>query len=70
MVKDMVNDVKITTAKDGVISVNFSDGFVKELSKNIAQKVAEEVYFESIFLRFLPEIKIIESGKLQSTSRQ
>jgi len=56
----------VLTSEKGVINVKFSKGFIKKLSKEIANKIAKELYFEILFLRFLPEIKAVEEGKIKA----
>lgn len=60
-----MNGVKLSTSKEGEIDVEFSREFIKGVSKEIADKVAEEVYYEGLFLKYLPEIKAVEEGKIK-----
>ena len=53
----MVQDVMLTSIK-GKLGVRFS--------KEIASKIAEELFYETLFFRFLPEIKGVEEGKIKA----
>ncbi|RLG15170.1 hypothetical protein DRN69_03505 [Candidatus Pacearchaeota archaeon] len=63
--KIMVQDVMLTSRK-GEIGVRFSKEFVRNISKEIASKIAEELFYEGLFFRFLPEIKGIEEEKIKA----
>jgi hypothetical protein len=60
-----MKDVNILVEKNQ-IKAEFTKKFMKELSKNVARRVAEELYYEMLFLRYLPEIKAIEKGKIKA----
>ena len=61
----MVQDVMLTSIK-GKLGVRFSKEFVRNVSKEIASKIAEELFYETLFFRFLPEIKGVEEGKIKA----
>ena len=54
------------TSINGKIGIKFSKEFVRNISKEIANKIAEELFYETLFFRFLPEIKGIEEGKIKA----
>lgn len=62
----MVKDVVLTSSGKGIINVKFSKEFVRNISKEIASKIAEEIYYESLFFRFLPEIKAVEEKRIKA----
>jgi len=61
-----MEDVTLSKGKGGIIEINFSEEFIKGMSKNMAKKIAEEFYYESLLLKHLPEIKAIEEGKIKA----
>jgi hypothetical protein len=38
----------------------------KEMIRNIVEEFAREMYYKLLFLKFLPEIKAVEEGKLKA----
>jgi len=60
----MAQDV-VLAFKNGTISVKFSKKFLRRISKELARKLAEELYYECLFLRYLPEIKAIEEKRIK-----
>ena len=61
MVRDMV-----LSYENGTVSVKFSKKFLRRISKELARKLAEELYYECLFLRYLPEIKAIEEKRIRA----
>ena len=39
---------------------------IKSIADSLAGELAERMYYKLMFLRFLPEIKAIESGKIKA----
>jgi len=66
----MVRDMVLTSSGKGTINVKFSKEFVRNISKEIARKIAEEIYYESLFLRYLPEIKAVEEKRIKAKRRE
>ena len=61
----MAQDVALAF-KNGTVSVKFSKKFLRRISKELARKLAEELYYECLFLRYLPEIKAIEEKRIRA----
>lgn len=38
---------------------------IKNLSKNIARDVADRIYYEFLFARYIPEVVAIEKGNIE-----
>ena len=64
-----MSDVKISFER-GTVKTFFSKKFIETLSKNISQKVAEEIYYEMLFARYLPEVEGIERKKLKALKNE
>ena len=39
---------------------------IREVADSLAKEMAESLYHELLILRYLPEVKLIESGKLKA----
>jgi hypothetical protein len=39
---------------------------IKKIANNLAEEFARKIYFKSLMLKFLPEVKAIEGGKLKA----
>jgi len=42
------------------------EGFIANVADKIAEELAERMYYKLLFLKFLPEIKSIESGRIKA----
>ena len=46
--------------------LKISKGLIKDVADSLANEMAERMYYKLIMLRFLPEINLIEKGKLRA----
>jgi hypothetical protein len=58
-------DVKLL-CNEKSIKASFTKEHINEMASIIAEKVAEELYYELLFERYLPEIQAVEKGKLKA----
>jgi hypothetical protein len=61
-----MEDATLSKGKGGIIEVNFSEEFIKGISNNMARKMSEELFYEGMLIKNLPEIKAIEEGKIKA----
>ena len=48
------------------VHVKFDEKILEELSSKIATEVSDNLYYELLMARYIPEIKSIESGKTKA----
>jgi len=41
---------------------------IKEVGESISEEIAKKIYYNLLFLRYIPEIKEIEKGKIKAIS--
>jgi len=66
MHKHIMAEISITKTKNGKINFKIYKKFIQRISKEVAKAIAEEIYYENLFLKYLPEIRVIEEGKLKA----
>ena len=49
-----------------IAQVKFDERVLEELSTKIATEVSDNLYYELLMARYIPEIKSIESGKIKA----
>jgi hypothetical protein len=42
----------------------------KEMIRNIVEEFARKMYYKLLFLKFLPEVKVVEEGKLKTIKKR
>jgi len=50
------------------IELKISDEEAERVAGVIASEIVRKIYYEFIFLRYLPEIKLIKKGKVRAKS--
>jgi len=65
----MKTDFELSFEK-GSVRTKFSENYLDRMASVVAKTAAEELYYELIFARYLPEIKAIESGKLKALKNE
>jgi hypothetical protein len=48
------------------VQLRIDKKMIREVADSLAKEMAESLYHELLILRYLPEVKLIESGKLKA----
>ena len=61
----MKKDV-IFASTDSGMEVSFSEEFIQKFAEIVSKRIAEELYYDLLIIKHLPEIEAIKQGKIEA----
>jgi hypothetical protein len=58
-------DVKLIPSNSG-LKVSFSKEFIEKFAETTSRKIAEELYYDLLLLKHIPELEAIKQGKIKA----